>query len=102
LIQPLKRSLSVNHPCCAGIVNGTTNTFLRQCKPKAGTNVLAVAQQLGYAEADPSADVDGLDAADKIAITSPLAGGRIKLQDVYCENSGLVGQILPMPRNWVL
>jgi len=44
-------------------------TFLRQCKPKAGTSadVLAVAQQLGYAEADPSADVDGLDAADKIA-----------------------------------
>jgi homoserine dehydrogenase len=50
------------------------------------TDVLADAQQLGYAEADPTADVDGLDAADKIAILASLAfGGRIKLQDVYCE-----------------
>jgi homoserine dehydrogenase len=48
--------------------------------------ILADAQRLGYAEADPTADVDGLDAADKIAILASLAfGGRIKLSDVYCE-----------------
>ncbi len=47
---------------------------------------MAEAQELGYAEADPTADVDGLDAADKIAILASLAfGGRIKLQDIYCE-----------------
>jgi len=41
---------------------------------------------LGYAEADPTADVDGLDAADKLAILASIAfGGRIKLDDVYCE-----------------
>ncbi len=49
-------------------------------------DVLADAQRLGYAEADPTADVDGLDAGDKIAILASLAfGGRIHLQDVYCE-----------------
>lgn len=48
--------------------------------------VLAEAQKLGYAEADPSADVDGGDAADKIAILASLAfGGRIRREDVYCE-----------------
>jgi homoserine dehydrogenase len=50
------------------------------------TEVLQQAQQLGYAEADPTADVDGLDAADKIAILTSLAfGGRVKREDVYCE-----------------
>ncbi len=49
-------------------------------------DVLAAAQKLGYAEADPTADVDGFDAADKIAILASLAfGGRIKLEDVYRE-----------------
>ena len=48
--------------------------------------VLAEAQKLGYAEADPTADVDGLDAADKIAILASLGfGGRVKREDVYCE-----------------
>ncbi|MHC5828514.1 MAG: homoserine dehydrogenase, partial [Nostoc sp.] len=49
-------------------------------------DVLADAQRLGYAEADPTADVEGLDAADKIAILASLGfGGRINLQDVYTE-----------------
>jgi homoserine dehydrogenase len=49
-------------------------------------DILSDAQKLGYAEADPTADVDGLDAADKIAILASLAfAGRIKLQDVHCE-----------------
>jgi homoserine dehydrogenase len=48
--------------------------------------VLAEAQKLGYAEADPTADVDGYDAADKIAILAAIAfGGRIKREDIACE-----------------
>jgi len=104
VIQPLKQSLSVNRiHAVTGIVNGTTNYILTAMQTEGDfADVLAVAQQLGYAEADPSADVDGLDAADKIAILASLAfGGRIKLQDVYCEGiRGVVGQI-PMP-SWVL
>lgn len=89
VIQPLKQSLGVNRiHAVTGIVNGTTNYILTRMQAE-GSNfseVLADAQQLGYAEADPTADVDGLDAADKIAILASLAfGGRIKLQDVYCE-----------------
>jgi homoserine dehydrogenase len=56
---------------------------------QAGANfaeVLAEAQRLGYAEADPTADIDGLDAADKIAILASLGfGGRVKREDVHCE-----------------
>ena len=89
VIQPLKQSLSVNRiQTVTGIVNGTTNYILTRMSSQgsAFSDVLADAQRLGYAEADPTADVDGLDAADKIAILASLAfGGRIKLQDIYCE-----------------
>ncbi|MCC5642320.1 homoserine dehydrogenase [Nostoc sp. CHAB 5824] len=89
VIQPLKQSLSVNRiNTVTGIVNGTTNYILTRMQTE-GSNfndVLADAQRLGYAEADPTADVDGLDAADKIAILASLGfGGRINLQDVYTE-----------------
>lgn len=89
VIQPLKQSLSVNRiEAVTGIINGTTNYILTAMHALGSdfADVLADAQQLGYAEADPTADVDGLDAADKIAILASLAfGGRIKLQDIYCE-----------------
>ena len=71
-----------------GIINGTTNYILTRMKNEGAdfAEVLADAQRLGYAEADPSADIDGLDAGDKIAILASLAfGGRIKLEQVYCE-----------------
>ena len=89
VIQPLKQSLSVNRiHTVTGIINGTTNYILTRMQTE-GSNfndVLADAQRLGYAEADPTADVDGLDAADKIAILASLGfGGRINLQDVYTE-----------------
>lgn len=89
VIQSLKQSLSVNRiHTVTGIVNGTTNYILTRMQTE-GSNfndVLADAQRLGYAEADPTADVDGLDAADKIAILASLGfGGRINLQDVYTE-----------------
>jgi homoserine dehydrogenase len=89
VIQPLKQSLSVNRiQAITGIVNGTTNYILTRMQTEGSnfSDVLADAQRLGYAEADPTADVDGLDAADKIAILASLAfGGRINLQDVYSE-----------------
>ena len=89
VIQPLKQSLSVNRiNTVSGIVNGTTNYILTRMQTEGSnfSDVLADAQRLGYAEADPTADVDGLDAADKIAILASLGfGGRINLQDVYCE-----------------
>lgn len=89
VIQPLKQSLGVNRiKSVIGIVNGTTNYILTRMQTEGGefADILADAQSLGYAEADPTADVDGLDAADKIAILASLAfAGRIKLEDVYCE-----------------
>jgi homoserine dehydrogenase len=89
VIQPLKQSLGVNRiHSITGIVNGTTNYILTRMQTEGGefADILADAQKLGYAEADPTADVDGLDAADKIAILASLAfGGRIKLEDVACE-----------------
>ncbi|ARV62803.1 homoserine dehydrogenase [Nostocales cyanobacterium HT-58-2] len=89
VIQPLKQALSVNRiQSVTGIVNGTTNYILTRMQTEGSnfSDVLADAQRLGYAEADPTADVDGLDAADKIAILASLAfDGRIKLEDVYCE-----------------
>jgi homoserine dehydrogenase len=89
VIQPLKQALGVNRiHAVTGIVNGTTNYILTRMQREGGDfePILADAQRLGYAEADPSADVDGLDAADKIAILASLAfGGRIKLSEVYAE-----------------
>ncbi len=89
VIQTLKQSLGANRiQTVIGIVNGTTNYILTRMQTEGADfgEVLADAQQLGYAEADPTADVDGLDAADKIAILASLAfGGRIKLADIHCE-----------------
>ena len=89
IIAPLKQALGVNRiQAVMGIINGTTNYILTRMQNEGGDfePILADAQQLGYAEADPTADVDGLDAADKIAILAALAfGGRIKRDDVYCE-----------------
>ncbi len=89
VIEPLKQSLCANRiTSITGIINGTTNYILTRMQQEGAdfAAVLADAQQLGYAEADPTADVDGLDAADKIAILASLAfGGRIKLPEVHCE-----------------
>jgi homoserine dehydrogenase len=89
VIEPLKQSLCANRiQTVTGIINGTTNYILTRMQTEGGdfADILADAQRLGYAEADPTADVDGLDAADKIAILASLAfGGRIKLPEVHCE-----------------
>ncbi|MEA5536477.1 homoserine dehydrogenase [Crocosphaera sp. XPORK-15E] len=89
IIKPLKQSLGANRiTSIIGIINGTTNYILTQMTTEGADfgEVLAEAQNLGYAEADPTADVDGLDAADKIAILASLGfGGRVKREDVHCE-----------------
>ncbi|MGL6343794.1 MAG: homoserine dehydrogenase, partial [Waterburya sp.] len=89
VIKPLKQSLGVNRiQTVIGIVNGTTNYILTQMTEEGADfdEVLTEAQKLGYAEADPTADVDGYDAADKIAILAAIAfGGRIKREDIACE-----------------
>ncbi|WP_448525908.1 homoserine dehydrogenase [Parathermosynechococcus lividus] len=89
VIQALKQSLGANRiHTITGILNGTTNYILTRMQQEQGdfAPILADAQRLGYAEADPSADIDGLDAADKIAILASLAfGGRIPRDQVYCE-----------------
>lgn len=89
VIQPLKESLGANRiHTLIGILNGTTNYILTKMQQSGAAfdDVLAEAQDLGYAEADPTADVDGLDAGDKIAILASLAfGGRINLEQVHRE-----------------
>ena len=86
IIEPLKQSLGGNQiNKVSGIINGTTNYILSRMDTE-GVNyedVLKEAQELGYAESNPAADVEGLDAADKIAILSGLAfGGAIKRADI--------------------
>lgn len=89
IINPLKQSLVANNiEYVMGIVNGTTNYILTRMS-KAGLSfkdALAEAQDLGYAEADPTADVGGFDAARKIAILASLAfHTRVRFQDVFVE-----------------
>ncbi len=78
IIEPLKQSLGANRiERVSGIINGTTNYILSRMA-KEGVpflKVLKEAQQLGFAEADPASDIEGIDAADKIAILSGLAFG---------------------------
>ncbi|WP_413403378.1 MULTISPECIES: homoserine dehydrogenase [unclassified Synechococcus] len=78
IIEPLKQSLGSNRiERVSGIINGTTNYILSRMADEGADYhaVLKEAQELGYAEADPAADVDGHDAADKIAILAGLAFG---------------------------
>lgn len=89
VILPLKRSLSANNIfSILGIVNGTTNYILTKMsgEGRAFSEVLKEAQDLGYAEADPTNDVEGYDARYKIAIlASIIFGKRVNHTDIYCE-----------------
>src|SRR5580700_6559229 len=71
-----------------GILNGTCNYILTEIEKRGDSleTVLAEAQQLGYAEADPSADLDGIDARSKLAILAALAfGEKITPSDIFME-----------------
>ncbi|MEQ1934304.1 MAG: homoserine dehydrogenase [Fimbriimonadaceae bacterium] len=89
LVQPLKHQLAGNDVLkMMGILNGTTNYILTQMteKKQAFSVALADAQELGYAEADPSADVEGFDAQYKLAILSTIAFSQeIPVESVYRE-----------------
>ena len=89
IIRPLKRCLAANRIFeVMGIVNGTTNYMLDKMTTEGVdfASVLAEAQEKGYAEADPTADVGGWDAARKIAILASIAfGTRVSLHDVSVE-----------------
>ncbi|HVH21747.1 MAG TPA: homoserine dehydrogenase [Pseudonocardia sp.] len=89
LLRPLRESLAGDRITrVAGIVNGTTN-FILSAMAASGSSyadALEEATRLGYAEADPSADVDGYDAASKAAILASLAfHTRVSADDVYRE-----------------
>ena len=78
IIKALKEGLSANKiNWLAGIINGTGNFILTEMKDKGRdfSDVLAEAQALGYAEADPTFDVEGIDAAHKLAILASVAFG---------------------------
>jgi len=89
LIRPLKESLTGERlRRVMGIVNGTTNFILTRMSDEDRTfaDVLAEAQRLGYAEADPTADVEGHDAAAKCAILASIAfNARVTASDVFRE-----------------
>jgi homoserine dehydrogenase len=89
IIRPLKECLAANRiRQVIGIINGTTNYMLTRMS-KEGMDfqqVLKEAQALGYAEADPGADVEGFDAARKLAILASIAfNTRVTLDQVYVE-----------------
>lgn len=89
LVRPVRESLAGDHITrILGIVNGTTNYILDEMTRRGLSYDVALkqAQELGYAEADPTADVEGHDAAAKAAILASLAfHQRVALEDVYCE-----------------
>ena len=89
ILRPLRDSIVGDHVTrIMGIVNGTTNYILTKMDENgsAFADVLKEAQALGYAEADPSADIEGHDAAAKAAILAGLAfHSRVSVDDVFCE-----------------
>lgn len=89
IIRPLIQCITADDiNSITGILNGTTNFILtKMCKEGLGFDVvLKEAQDLGYAEKNPSADVDGFDACRKIAILSSLAYGKnVDFSDIYTE-----------------
>ncbi|HSN35582.1 MAG TPA: homoserine dehydrogenase [Arthrobacter sp.] len=94
ILRPIRDSLSGDRITrVLGIVNGTTNFILDQMDSTGAqfADALAEAQRLGYAEADPTADVEGYDAASKAAILASLSfHTRFSLDDVYCEGISAV------------
>jgi homoserine dehydrogenase len=89
VIKAIREGLAGNRISrIAGILNGTCNYILTQMRERGRefAEVLADAQKLGYAEADPSFDIDGIDAAHKLAILAALAFGRpVAFDAVYVE-----------------
>ncbi len=96
IIKTLKESLVANRiKSIFGIMNGTSNYILSKMtdEGKSFDVVLKEAQELGFAEADPTFDIEGIDTAHKLAITLSLAyGKRVKLEDLYREGISGISQ----------
>ena len=89
IIKTLREGLTANRiEWLAGIINGTSNFILTEMRAKGAdfADVLKEAQRLGYAEADPSFDVEGIDAAHKLTILAAIAFGiPLQFKKVYIE-----------------
>lgn len=89
IIRPLKMGLAANNTQeIFGIVNGTTNYILTKMTDEGEDfqDVLKEAQELGYAEADPTADIGGYDSAYKLVILASIAfGAKVDFEDIYFE-----------------
>lgn len=105
IIRPLHQCLGANElDDIQGILNGTTNFILTKmsCEGMCFSQALQMAQQLGYAEADPTADVQGLDACRKICILASLAfGSQLYPQLVHCQGiTELTPEDVEYARSW--
>lgn len=89
VIKAIREGLTANRiEWVAGIINGTTNYILSEMRSRglSFAQALAQAQQLGYAEADPTADVQGIDAAQKLTLLASMAFGiPVRLEKAYVE-----------------
>jgi homoserine dehydrogenase len=97
IIKSIREGLSANRiEWVAGIINGTSNFILTQMAEggRDFNDVLSEAQQLGYAEADPAFDIEGIDAAHKLTILASIAFGiSLQFDSVYIEGiSGITGE----------
>ncbi len=97
IIKALREGLTANkNEWVAGILNGTTNYILTEMRDKglAYQDVIGEAQRLGYAEADPTFDVEGIDAAHKLVIMSAIAFGiPLKFDEAYTEGITKLQQV---------
>ena len=87
IVKVLRESLSSNKiSCVAGIINGTTNYILSEMavSDRSFSNILSEAQELGFAEADPTFDIEGIDAGHKLVILASLAFGIPLSLDELC------------------
>ncbi len=96
IIKALREGLAANKiEWVAGIINGTGNFILTEMRDKSRdfADVLAEAQELGYAEADPTFDVEGIDAAHKLSILSSIAFGiPLQFDKTYTEGISKITQ----------
>ena len=97
ILRSLREGLSANHiDSVLGILNGTTNYVLTEMErtEEAFEVVLKRAQELGYAEADPTFDVDGIDAAHKLALLTAMAfGAELTYEQIPTEG---IRQLMPI------
>jgi homoserine dehydrogenase len=96
VIKTIKESLIANHiESIAAIVNGTSNYILSKMTDEGGSfqAVLTEAQSLGFAEANPSFDIEGIDASHKLAILLSLSyGKKVSLNDLHREGISMIGE----------